>query len=100
MTLTIGAGKEFVKSNALDDTIMFIAALGLQPEVRDELCTMARQIAMDTWKAGVKSGYLKILQDHRAGFINVSNAPVGKINEAIALAQNGDLMPSEFFNTK
>lgn len=86
-----------MKSTALDDMLIEITKLNLSSEDRDKLCKQALQVAMDAWKGGVKSGYLKILQDHRAGHIHVSNAPVGKINEAIALAQSGDLMPGEFF---
>lgn len=88
-------------SDALDNFIRTTArSTHLTQKEKNAMIDTARDIAMEAWRSGVQAGYRKILQDHRDGAINVSSASQNAIADAITAAQNGNLMPSEFFGGK
>ena len=85
-------------SEALDH---FISIVSSNPNIGDKdkasLITMARDIALQSYQSGVQKGYMKVIQDHRAGFINIPSSPHAKLDEAIALAVQERLSPTQHF---
>lgn len=74
-----------------------VASGNLTNEQYSALRVKINEIVTISYKAGVKAGYLKILQDHRDGSISISSATITQLSEAIRKAQNGELQPSLFF---
>lgn len=69
----------------------------LKPKDIPGYAAIIDDVAIESYKRGVKAGYLAVIRDHRDGFIHIPDAPAAKLNEAIERAQSGDLNPQTFF---
>jgi len=85
--------KQSNRSEVLNFYLNQINESELSPEQKQGLCKALKGVAEQFYRSGVKAGYLKILQDHRDGSIDLSMATPRQLNEAIRLAEDGELMP-------
>lgn len=86
-------------SEALDNFIRTIShSTHLTRKEKLAMIAAGQEIALQGWRDGVQKGYEKLLQDYRDGGVELATATRAQVDEAIARAQAGDLMPGEFFS--